>query len=92
MEVSQDSGVAAGWIIVAVLHLGVLFAPINPQPLRQPDLVSCLLRSEQMEILIVSDQFLESTSRDDITLNKLMFDRWPYRLRHNEYPPSEMIV
>jgi hypothetical protein len=72
IEVFQNPGVTSGRIVGGVNSLGVLFPPINPQPNWQPNLVICLLGSEQVEILVLSDQFLESADVDDLRRGKLL--------------------
>ncbi len=66
----ERAWVTASWIARAILHFGVLFMIIYPEPNRQPALVGGLCRLEHidlmwvedLEILILSNQLFQGSS------------------------------
>src|SRR5438093_790850 len=77
VQIPQRARVTAGGIVGAVLELRVLLAPIDPQPQRQSDPVCRLLRAEHVDILVLSDESLQSTIWRHVVSTELLFDRRP---------------
>src|SRR5450755_3726634 len=73
----QESGITSGWIAGGVARTGLVFAPIDPQPVRNPEIVVGFLGTKRMEILVVSDELLECAATHNLVGGELVFHRRP---------------
>jgi|GEM_PF-5304222 len=70
----QHPRISAARIVGGVPRVGVLFAPKDPQPRRQAELVMGLLLVKLVHVLVLADQLLERASTRRLSCLDLLLD------------------
>jgi hypothetical protein len=69
--------ISTGGITRSVSRAGMCFAPIDPQPKRDVEVIVGFLRQKHAGVLILSDELFERAASPDVMGSELLFHGWP---------------